>query len=143
MTHRLFIAVDLPSGLQTDIQSLQVRLDRLQLPVVWSAPEKIHLTLNFLGRVKAELQPSLIRLLTQIAATHSQFSLTPGFLDTMYKKHADSFVYLGLSGDIPQLKQLHQFLSESLTQLSLPQPRRMERKIIFPERFDFDKSRLG
>jgi 2'-5' RNA ligase len=48
--------------------------------------------------------------------------LVPALMDSMYKKHDSSYIYLGLAGDTPSLKDIYKSLSSSLSQISIPQP---------------------
>lgn len=125
MKHRLFIAINLPDEIISAILALSGRLESLHLPLRLEEPEKLHITLNFLGRVEEKLIPSVQKILTHTAALQQSFQLAPVYLDSMYKKHADSYVYLGLSGDLDILKQIHKSLSLSLSQISIPQPERL------------------
>ena len=99
-------------------------MEQLNLPLRLEDPSKFHITLNFLGKVEEEKFPELNRLINNCASSHQQFELAPGYLDCMYKKHADSYVYLGLSGDLETLKQIHKSLSLSLSDINIPQPER-------------------
>lgn len=121
MKHRLFIAIDVPSP---EIVTLQSRLDRLHLPLVLESPEKLHLTLHFLGRIPEDQVSSIKTITGKIALRYSTFSLQPAFLETLYRRHAPSLVYLGLTGDLDVLKDLQKSLSLPLSQLLLPHQER-------------------
>lgn len=124
MKHRLFIAVRPPDAFIQKVTILQNQLDHLHLPLVWEPPEKIHLTLTFLGRIEEEHHPAITKILTDVSHRFSPFSLIPSFLDTMYQKHETSYVYLGLSGDTDILKEIYQLLSKSLANIHIPIPQR-------------------
>lgn len=116
------MAIEITDALRQDITRLQSQLEHLGLPIRWEEPEKLHLTLNFLGRIDEDLEPDINRVITHVCTKFSQFCLTPTFLETMYKKHEPSFLYLGLSGDLMALNQLQKSLTTSLTRLHIPQP---------------------
>ena len=121
MKHRLFIAIDIPS---TEIVTLQSRLDRLHLPLVLEPPEKLHITLHFLGSIPADQISSIKTLMGKIVLRYSSFSLQPTFLETLYRRHAPSLVYLGLTDDLDVLKDLQKSLSLPLSKLLLPHQER-------------------
>ncbi len=122
MKYRLFIAIDAP--LRQEVLSLQSKLSELNLPVVWEEPEKVHLTLNFLGEVEQAQIGHLNKIITTAVSEFSPFNLRPAFLETLYKRHDPSLIYLGLSGDTDVLKELQQRLTKGLEKMALPQPER-------------------
>ena len=123
MKHRLFIAIDLPDACVAQIVSLQDRLARLVLPVVWEKPEKLHLTLNFIGRVTHEQLALIKRLVKPVAASHPQFDLQFPHLETLYKRHENSLIYLSPAKN-PALLSLQSSLTQVLTNATFPQPLR-------------------
>jgi RNA 2',3'-cyclic 3'-phosphodiesterase len=120
LKHRLFIAIDIPDPVRTEIASLQHQLDDLGLPVVWEDPKKLHLTLHFLGSTPNEQMLNLMSALRKELHTFSAFSLTPYFLETLYKRHEPSLIYVGLQGDLEALKLLQRSLGDLLTEFRLP-----------------------
>jgi 2'-5' RNA ligase len=66
---RSFIAIEIPSDVRRFLSDLISQLKRTGADVKWVRPESIHLTLKFLGNVRADLIP-------QIAAT-----IAPAFVD--------------------------------------------------------------
>ena len=52
---RAFVAIELPEGLKGKLKRLQAMLKKgAGRGVSWAAPERIHLTLKFLGEIRAE-----------------------------------------------------------------------------------------
>ena len=60
---RTFIAIDLPVVVRQALDSFQKELEKAQAPVAWVKPERIHLTLKFLGDVDAERIPEIEKLM--------------------------------------------------------------------------------
>lgn len=118
MKHRLFVAIDVPS---TEIVALQSKLDQLRLPVIWEKPEKIHLTLNFLGRVTPDQLHPVSRAVSQVVKTYNHLTIELLFLETLYQRHDQTLIYL--SAFSPDLIPLQKSLSQALNDIS-PQPRR-------------------
>lgn len=124
MKYRLFIAADPPAAAKESIIRIQDQLSRSPYPVLWESSDKLHLTLNFIGATPPENLAEINRIVSSTASRFAPFTLTPAFLETLYQRHEQSLIYLGFSGDIQKLRDLQSSLSLSLTQISIPQPRR-------------------
>ncbi len=121
MKHRLFVAIDLTSTLGPDVVILQQKLAKLNMPVEWQEMNKLHLTLNFLGEIENSKLHEVSSLVRKVIKRHSRFMLNPSFLETLYKRHDPSLVYLGVSGDVDQLKELQEDLSNEFNSIKMPQ----------------------
>ena len=55
-TIRSFIAIESPDEVKDEIVNLQKRLKTLQADVRWEAPQKLHITIKFLGDVNETIQ---------------------------------------------------------------------------------------
>jgi 2'-5' RNA ligase len=73
---RLFVALNLPKQERTRIQRAVARLRDSEFPVRWIEPDGYHLTLKFLGEVRAELVPTLERAIDRVAAATNAFPLS-------------------------------------------------------------------
>lgn len=122
LTHRAFIAIDLPPSARQEVVSLQSRLDKLNLPIICEPPQKLHLTLNFLGRLTDSQLHQVSSQITRVSKKFNSMSIQPVFLESLYRRHDASLIYL--SAHHPQIVSLQKALSVSLSQISLPQPRR-------------------
>ncbi|TSC55674.1 MAG: 2'-5' RNA ligase [Parcubacteria group bacterium Greene0714_21] len=73
MLHRVFIAVNLPESVKTELLSYQEKWR--DLPCRWTAKENLHITLVFLGNTSdTELQETS-KILRTVALRHSPFSV--------------------------------------------------------------------
>lgn len=124
MKHRLFLAIDIPPEVTQPIVSLQQSLERLGQPVIWEPEEKLHLTLNFLGKVDSDQHTSIVRIISATASQTTGFSLKPAFLETLYKKHETSYIYLDVSGQLDLLNELQEKLSDGFSRMLIAQPRK-------------------
>lgn len=77
-----------------------------------------------------EKQIEIVRSVTEISMSHRSFSLRPVFLDTLYKKHDTSLVYLAVGGDVDALQELQSSLARSLTDLKISQPDKFRPHIV-------------
>jgi RNA 2',3'-cyclic 3'-phosphodiesterase len=75
---RLFIALNLPEEERRRIQVAAEPLREAGLPVRWVDPDAYHLTLKFLGDVRAEMVPVIQRVLGRVAASTRAFPMTVG-----------------------------------------------------------------
>ncbi len=124
MKQRLFLAIELPDNVAKSVLQLQTQLDRLHLPIDWEPEEKLHLTLNFLGKVDDSLLSEISLIVRNRCSETQNFKLIPAFLETLYKRHETSIVYLGLGGDVTELKNLQKDLASAFSQLQFSQSER-------------------
>ncbi|MDH5590057.1 MAG: RNA 2',3'-cyclic phosphodiesterase, partial [Gemmatimonadota bacterium] len=75
---RLFIAVNLPGKERQRIYRASSRLRDQGLPVGWIDPENYHLTLKFLGQVRADRIPAIEAALRKVAADNGPFPISLG-----------------------------------------------------------------
>jgi 2'-5' RNA ligase len=73
MTHRIFIAINLPEKIKEELISFKEKFP--ELPARWVKKENLHITLTFLGYIKEEIIPKIIEISQQIASNHNRFSI--------------------------------------------------------------------
>lgn len=122
MKHRLFVAIDLPDAVKSEVEKLQLTLDKLRLPVKWELPQKIHLTLSFLGRLADEEASLMRRIIANTAGVFRPHLLQPVALDTLYQRHEPSPVYLLVADREGELTSLQKELTRKFDEIT-PQPR--------------------
>jgi 2'-5' RNA ligase len=116
---RTFIAIELPTSLQDQIgqrqQILKTRLRAygLERLVRWTAVEKMHLTLRFLGETDEGQRSHVAASLEAIAAAHPLFSLGLGTLGCFPNCHRPSVIWLGMRGDLEPLSALQARIEEA------------------------------
>jgi RNA 2',3'-cyclic 3'-phosphodiesterase len=74
-TLRAFVAVRLTADMRARLGEETARLRALHPGVAWVAPENLHLTLKFLGRVQAPTLERLVMALERAVADHAPFPL--------------------------------------------------------------------
>jgi 2'-5' RNA ligase len=72
---RIFIAITLPDTIQAEVGHLLVKLNKFSWPVKWESPEKLHLTLRFLGDIPGSDVLSVCQALDRIVKNLKQFEL--------------------------------------------------------------------
>lgn len=109
---RTFFAIELPPALHTQIGLIQrqLRSHLRDLQAVdcfnWTAPDKIHLTLRFLGETSAAQSAQLVAGLAPIAAQQAPFQLGLQTVGWFPNFRAPNVVWLGVSGARVELEKL-------------------------------------
>lgn len=115
---RSFIAVELPSEITAELDSLERKLKAGQHSFVkWVDPEGIHLTLKFLGSVESTALPQIIEAMTRAAQPASPLSLQLGGLGVFPNWQRPQVVWVGLGGEIDKLAGLQRSLDKALSPL--------------------------
>ncbi len=105
---RLFIAIDIPDVIQQKIARLYCNFHGVQ----WSPPERLHITLAFLGHLDKQIMPSLNSALEGI-------SYQPFTLDCdRFGSFRSGDIWLGIVDEAPII-QLHLQIMEALKKLGL------------------------
>lgn len=126
-TIRAFVALTLPppvaEALAAVIQELVPRVsDRA---VKWVEPERIHLTLRFLGNTPVDQVEPIGTVLDTVAAANAPFSLSLDRLGCFPNERRPRVIWVGLKGDVHALQTLKAALDKALAPLGWePEERR-------------------
>jgi len=121
LKHRVFIAINLPAEVIAEIDKLQLKLDKLRLPIAWELPHKTHLTLNFMGKLEDQDIDKVRRALKQVVTNYPSLQLQPFMFDTLYIRHEPSLIYLLVKDEEGRLGELQKELTTQLDSIT-PQP---------------------
>ncbi len=116
---RAFIAIELPENVKMELAQTGRKLAR-QLPdgsVRWVKPERMHLTLRFLGDTAVTQLPALATQLDELAATYAPFHLHLDKLGRFPNRKRPRVIWAGLTGNTHTLLALKQDLDKRLTAL--------------------------
>lgn len=116
---RLFVALTLPAEEQERIYQGAAPLREAPLPVRWSRPESLHLTLKFLGDVLPEAVPEIERAIATAASRTSPFTLPLGGVGAFPTLRRPRVIWLGAEAT-PQLRCLKQDLEWEISPLGFP-----------------------
>ncbi len=72
---RAFVAIALPDGMRQSLHTLAKRLRAARVRVTWTAPERMHLTLRFLGEISPAAIDAIAAALRDAYAGREPFSL--------------------------------------------------------------------
>lgn len=103
---RLFVAVNFPIKLRRRIASATRPLRELSMPARWVEPEKLHLTLKFIGEVRDERVEEISEALAQATATFRTFEIRFSQVGAFPSLRGPRVVWLGveLTGDLRFVK---------------------------------------
>ncbi len=122
MSLRLFIALELPAAVIETLGGLSARL-REQTPrggVRWVRPAGIHLTLKFLGEVKPERVTEIQNALAQAVAGRAPLALELNGCGVFPNAVAPRVVWVGLAGEVAQLRALQSAVERGAAELGYP-----------------------
>ncbi|GAB4427648.1 MAG: RNA 2',3'-cyclic phosphodiesterase [Chloroflexi bacterium OHK40] len=113
---RLFIALSLPEHVRQELAAVQVRLRGHPLRPV--EPQGLHLTLQFLGDVHAELVAPLLDALSALPPVRIQLRLAG--LGGFPNLEQPRVVWAGVGGDLATLAELQRRVVGATARLGLP-----------------------
>lgn len=122
--YRLFVAFDLPAPVRMALAEAQALLRRANLPVRWSQPEQMHLTLQFLGDTDPAHVPALAAAMGRAAGMRAPLSLRLAGLGAFPNPRRPSVVWAGVAGDLPALEGLVGALAGELAGLGIEREHR-------------------
>lgn len=115
---RSFIAIEMPDELRMALGRIQARLKEAGQPSVkWVDPDNIHLTLKFLGNTDVNIISKISRVMEKAAQGIPPFRLELGGLGVFPDLRRVQIVWIGLDGDLEQLKHLQQRIESNLAPL--------------------------
>jgi 2'-5' RNA ligase len=118
---RSFIAIELPDELRRVLSKLQAELKSGDQPFIkWVDPNSIHLTLKFLGNIAFKKIEDVTKAMEKAAAGISPFTLEVKDLDVFPGPKRVRVVWVGLSGDIGELKKLQEKIEAEVSPLGFP-----------------------
>lgn len=121
---RTFIAIELPESIRRGLAQVQEQLRRGRHPVRWVTPDRIHLTLKFLGEISSEQVEAVAAATQRIAAAAAPFTLEAVGAGVYPNPRRARVVWVGIGGARKPLEQLQANLEEALTELGFPPERR-------------------
>ena len=123
---RVFIAISLPTDIKEGISSQTDPL-KTQFPrVKWEQPNKLHITLAFLGKIDKGRLEDLKTGIAEVTKNSQAFNLTVlNGLSYFYKRHADSIIFINVQDPNHKLKTFYQKLQKSLKSIGFFLPERL------------------
>lgn len=113
-----FVAIDLSASARLEVQTL-IDAVRPRFEAKWLPPEKLHVTVQFLGNPEAARIAGLLPLVDALAARHRPFELGLRGAGTFITARAPSVLWLGIDGALEALQALHTDAATSLGALEV------------------------
>lgn len=122
---RMFVAIELPSGVRAALEKLQHDLQRHPglNALRWARPESIHITLKFLGERPANHQPPIDAAVLKATEGIPPFGLRLGRLGT-FGGSAPRVLWVDVAGDTETLQRLQSQVERELRPLGFPTEKR-------------------
>ena len=121
---RTFIALDTPETVTKVALSLQSSVKVNPKAVRWVRKENIHVTLRYIGPTAPGEVEKINRLLSEIVGQNSDLSLKVSGTGCFPKKERPRILWLGVDGDVVELKLLVEMINSEMVQLGYPQEER-------------------
>lgn len=121
---RAFVALDLPADVQRDLAAFCAPLQKLDAAVSWIRPDRIHLTLKFLGNVEESAVEAIGDALRSAVESVSPFALRPAGCGAFPSLREMRVIWVGVQGELEPLKGLHRRVEEALERLGFPKENR-------------------
>ena len=103
---RTFLAIDLPSSLQTVVMQ-NIRKIKQELPgISWSNPENFHINLKFIGWMEESQVPHVRRMVEQAVLHVSPFDLELKGLGAFPDNRSPRVLWIGVGGAVDDLANL-------------------------------------
>lgn len=120
-TIRAFVAVELPGEVQARLSSiqhaLQAGMGEAAGAVRWSRPEGTHLTLQFLGDVRADSLPLVESAVVEGCEGMRSMELSLGEIGTFPNLRRPRVVWVGVSGELDLLHRVERSIEGRLKPL--------------------------
>lgn len=120
---RLFVAVEFPQAVRRRAWRATAPLREADLPVKWVGPERLHLTLKFLGETDEARVPALGEALDRAAGAAGPLELRLAGVGAFPSLQAPRVLWIGVEGP-PELERLHEAVDEALAELGFERERR-------------------
>jgi 2'-5' RNA ligase len=114
---RLFVAAEVPDDVRGRLAGCQKRLRDLPLPLRWTRPEGIHLTLFFLGETPEARLVEIGQAIGPVAGSAVPFSLEAHGVHAFPDHGRPRVLVFGLRGDLEAAARLKHGLDEALKAL--------------------------
>lgn len=116
---RFFIALEIPEESRAQIEQVQEKLKQLVPEARLTEPDKLHLTLAFVGEQPDNLKDRLLEIINEAALDIPPFEITPAYIDGFPHLHIAHILWIGIKGDIDKLYKLKHRLKDRLENLHL------------------------
>lgn len=116
---RLFIALEIPEDSKKELKNLQENLKIILPQAKLTDPEKLHLTIAFIGEQPDQSKMRFMEVIKKAAEETSRFAVIPAYLDGFPHRHNAKTLWVGVKGDVDKLYLLRHHIKDGLKKLHL------------------------
>lgn len=106
---RAFIAIELPDTVRRQLSEIVAQLRKTGVKATWVQPDRMHLTLRFLGDVQKEQIDIIADAVRQPLSLHDAFSLVSDGLGAFPNLRRPSVIWATIAPLDPNLARVQQF----------------------------------
>ncbi|TSC66516.1 MAG: 2'-5'-RNA ligase [Microgenomates group bacterium Gr01-1014_80] len=117
---RFFIALDIPPDSREELTNVQEKLKSLAPEAKLTDPEKLHLTIAFVGEQPDQFKEKLVEIMQKAAEGIPPFTVIPSYIDGFPHLHTANTLWVGVKEDIDKLYELRHHIKDGLANLGLP-----------------------
>ena len=117
---RFFIALDIPPDSREELTGVQEKLKTLIPGAKLTDPEKLHLTIAFVGEQPDQFKEKLVEIMQKAAEGIPPFTVIPSYIDGFPHLHTANTLWVGVKEDIDKLYELRHHIKDGLSSLGLP-----------------------
>lgn len=122
---RTFVAVDVSPEVRTRTAQAIARLQAAEAKVTWIAPQRLHLTLNFLGDVNQLELPAVCQAVVTAVHDFPQFEYTVKGVGVFPSPDNPRTLWLGVEKGADELREVQAAIQQALSPLGFrPEARR-------------------
>ena len=121
---RLFIAIEIPDEIKTELMEVQHRLRNSGVEASWPRPEGIHLTIKFLGEVSEEKITEILKTLRHTVEGAVPFRLEVGGVGAFPGPKNARVAWIGLSGETEDLARLQVIVENAMARIGIAREER-------------------
>ena len=116
---RYFIALEIPDISRNEIEKVQEKVKDLIPKVRLTEPEKLHLTLAFIGVQPDNMEGSLTKIIQRAVIGIPPFEIAPAYVDGFPNIHSPNTIWIGVKGDIDKLLLIRERIKDGLKEINL------------------------
>lgn len=116
---RFFIALEIPDESKQELKEVQSQLAEFIPNIRLTNPEKLHLTIAFIGEQPETLKTDLAKLITEAIKDIPPFTVSPGIIDGFPNIHKPNTIWMGVNGQLDYLLVIRERVKDRLTNLGL------------------------
>lgn len=143
MEIRSFLAFDLPDDIMDQVTLFSKEIKRSPLNVKWVNVKNIHLTVVFMGNIKANNIPEIEENIEKVCSRYSKFDLSlrgPGVFPNIRRPRV---IWLGLEGDLERMSFFRDALQKQLQPFGIKQEKRKFKPHLTLGRFRKTKNNIN